>query len=112
MIEYFGRTAMRFSYGIKEIVAACVLSCLIAAAAVAMTTPGTAGGAAAAAVERSLKGDRLPQAPLTTPTQRSSDNSSATKTETKPQRTPLGCDPAFSPVAEPTRAHYFNRCMV
>lgn len=35
-------------------------------------------------------------------------------TETSPAPTkqvPLGCDPSFSPVADPTRAHIYKRCI-
>jgi hypothetical protein len=104
---------------IKEIAAACLLSCFIAGAGVAMTAPGAANGAIS--VERSSKGDRLPQAPLAEQSSNTSEavknegkteTNNETKTETQRKGTPLGCDPAFSPVAEPTRAHYFNRCMV
>jgi hypothetical protein len=100
---------------IKEIAAACLLSCFIAGAGVAMTAPGAANGAIS--VERSSKGDRLPQAPLARQSSNTSEpakteTNNETKTETQRKGTPLGCDPAFSPVAEPTRAHYFNRCMV
>jgi hypothetical protein len=124
-----------FSYGVKEIAAACLLSGCIAGGIVAMTSPG-----AAVAVDRSNKTDRLPQgatgqefsgqpsAPSTQvsgqpsgqpssqsaeqSSQQSKDNAAAPKSGSSRKGPPLGCDPAFSPVAEPDRAHVFNRCMV
>jgi hypothetical protein len=95
---------------VKEIIAACLLSSLVAGTAVAITAPSAANGAGAVTVERSSKSDRLPQAPVVQPTDKNSDT--ATKTETPRKATPFGCDPAFSPVAEPSRAYYYNRCMV
>lgn len=42
------------------------------------------------------------------------NRSSSPSTETSPaptKRIPLGCDPSFSPVADPTRAHIYERCI-
>jgi len=118
-----------YSYGLKEIVAACLLSGCIAGGIVAMTSPGAAGGGAAVAVDRANKTDRLPQGTAgqehsgqlsgqsssqsaEQSAQQSKDNANAPKSGTSRKGPPLGCDPAFSPVAEPDRAHVFNRCMV
>jgi hypothetical protein len=106
-----------FSYGVKEIVAACLLSGCIAGGIVAMTSPGAAGGSAPVAVDRSNKTDRLPQGVIIRESaeraaQPSKENANAPKSDSSRRTPPLGCDPSFSPVAEPDRAHVFNRCMV
>ncbi len=58
------------------------------------------------AVNRALKGDRLPRlAPTVQPV------SPAGETATSPQRAPLGCDPAFSAISRPAPANVFRRCI-
>jgi len=98
-------TGVRF----RHIAAALLLSCFIAGIITALTSPVTASNAApAVSVNRTLKGDRLPMAtPVTKPNQHDS-----TPAE-KPARAPamLGCEPAFSPFAEPTRAHIISHCL-
>lgn len=106
--------AMRLLYArcLKETVAAAALGCSVAGGMVAMTAgPSTGEGARSAefVINRTHKGDRLPQAARSI--QHPNDVSS-TRAPTTPQRTPLGCDPAFSPVANPTLAHIFKRCTV
>jgi len=56
-------------------------------------------------VDRTNKGDRL--SIVSTAKARANGPSSATVSRTSP---PLGCDPAFSKVAEPQKAHIFGRC--
>jgi len=56
-------------------------------------------------VDRTNKGDRL--SIVSTAKARANGPSSATVSWTSP---PLGCDPAFSKVAEPQKAHIFGRC--
>jgi hypothetical protein len=64
-------------------------------------------GSIEASVNRASKSDRLERAighqssPLTA--LQHSDGSFA--------RRPVGCDPAFSPLAEPARKHLFGRCV-
>jgi hypothetical protein len=60
-------------------------------------------------VNRALKGDRLPMHEALNPT--------AWKTDFGPQadmnvphEIPVGCDPAFSPVASPRLAYIYGRC--
>jgi hypothetical protein len=100
------------AFRLKESVAAVILSSCIAGGIGAVTSPGVAANAEAItiAVNRASKGDRLPpQAPIA---QRSQPNSPSTDiTHSSPKTTPLGCDPAFSPVADPVRAHIYKRCM-
>jgi hypothetical protein len=59
-------------------------------------------------VNRVNKGDRLPQAPA----ERPSHSSSWTEALVPPKRVPLGCDPAFSPVADPAHGNIYERCLV
>jgi hypothetical protein len=90
----------------KRTIAALALSSFIASAVSAMTLPATR--AHEVLVNRTHKGDRLTQVPaapkpLTNPVL--IDEAPALK------RPPLGCDAAFSPVADPGRGHIFKRCM-
>jgi hypothetical protein len=59
-------------------------------------------------VNRVKKGDRLSQAPA----ERSSHNSPSSEAVAPLERVPLGCDPAFSPVADPAHGNIYKRCMV
>lgn len=99
------------AYGFKEIAAAIVLSSFIAGGVGAMTGPArpATGKSVASSVNRTLKGDRLPSTPTA---KRSTQNSTSIETKPLQTRAPLGCDPAFSAVADPARGHIFRRCMV
>jgi len=103
---------MRYILGhsLKEIAAASLFSCFIAGGICALTSPGVANNAAALtiSVNRTVKADRLPRAPVAQQSEQI-----CTSTESAPSRkhTLLGCEPAFSPVADPARAHYLGRCM-
>ena len=55
-------------------------------------------------VDHTHKGDRLPLASKHTPTVSS-------PVVTTLSRPPIGCDPAFSRVADPKRSHIFGRCI-
>ena len=94
---------MRCTSSYKETVAAVLVSCFIAGGVSAMTNSAVTGSneTITVSVNRTHKGDRLPQA------------STAYKhpNDVSPKRVPLGCDPAFSPVAAPQFAHIFGRCM-
>ena len=86
-------------------------------AAVAMNSPqaGGASGITTAAtsseglvsVNRVNKGDRLSRSPV----DRLSHNSTSMELVVPLKRVPLGCDPAFSPFADPALAHIYKRCM-
>ena len=90
-----------FAFGLKNIAAACFFSGLIAGGICAITNPRTAQGAVAAAnaasnsVDRTAKSDRL----------------RAVNVAHLPTYRPVGCEPAFSPVADPVRARFFGRCI-
>jgi hypothetical protein len=72
-----------FSHSLKEIAAASLISCLIAGGIFALMSPGATNNTAAVtiSVNRALKGDRLPQAPVV---QQPKHNSGAT--ESAPSR--------------------------
>jgi hypothetical protein len=86
-------------------------------AAVAMGGPfagGVSGTTAAAtsskgsvSVNRVNKGDRLPPSSV----DRLSHNSTSMESVVPLKRIPFGCDPAFSPFADPALAHIYKRCM-
>jgi hypothetical protein len=91
----------------KSIVVIGVVSCLAATGLVAaMTGAGIAlgGQPEIVSVERSHKGDRLVMVPKHTST------ASPRAVTTVPQL-PMGCEAAFSRVADPQRAHIFGRCI-
>jgi hypothetical protein len=86
------------------------LGCLMISSVAAIDATRASGSQTAAvsvAVNRINKGDRLsstakPAAALTAP--------SAAKLSAPPKGPPLGCDPLFSPIAEPTKARVYRRC--
>ena len=82
-----------------------VAGCLtIACLAGALTGAGAFGSQAnVISVDRTHKGDRLSLSPKPT-----SKLSPAVTTLAKP---PVGCEPAFSRVVDPDRAHIFGRCV-
>jgi len=106
------------STGLALSVVGATLIIAITFAAVTMDGPavGEMSGPSISAptVERSVsvnrvnKGDRLSQGPVDRP----SHNSPSTEAVIPLKRVPLGCDPAFSPVADPARANIYKRCMV
>jgi hypothetical protein len=64
---------------------------------------------ASISVDRTSKRDRLPYASRS----KAHVNSSLLTTTPQPpsQQRPLGCDSAFSSLADPTHAHIYKRCM-
>jgi hypothetical protein len=96
-----------FSRTGKSVVVIGVVSCLAATGlAAAMTGAGAAlsGRPEIVSVDRSHKGDRLVLVPKHT----SSVSSRAVTILLQP---PMGCESAFSRVADPQRAHIFGRCI-
>jgi hypothetical protein len=90
----------------KELIVAAYLVCMTAGALTPMTAPNGSGGEqiASVSVDRTNKGDRLPYA-LSSKT-----HVNSSLLTTTPKRLPLGCDPAFSSLADPTRANIYKRC--
>jgi hypothetical protein len=87
-------------------------------AAVMMNDPAASGmsrpSISATTVEHSVsvnrinKGDRLSQTAANHPPH----SPPSTEAVIQPKRVPLGCDPAFSPVADPAHGNIYKRCMV
>ena len=77
-----------------------------------MTNPATTRRDAPSlvSVNRIHKQDRLPPAAALTYQQPNAALSTRISS-VSPKRPPVGCDPAFSPVAEPARANIFRRCL-
>lgn len=96
-------------YSLKEIAAASLLSCFIAGG-ICVTSLSATNNAAVftISINRAIKGDRLAHAPLA---QQSEHNSASTKNAPSRKQTPPGCEPAFSPVTDPARAHYLRHCL-
>ena len=95
-----------FGYSPKLIGAAVLVSGLIAGSVCAATTSTTSSVRVQTStdiVNRINKGDRLPQA-FNARQDQPILSSSSTKV-------PLGCDPAFSLVADPERGRIFGRCL-
>jgi len=67
-----------------------------------VSTPGAAGTAQQTVSVRMNKGDRLPLKRTSTV------SLPAVAAKAQP---PVGCDPAFSRVADPARTHIFGRCI-
>jgi hypothetical protein len=88
---------------LKGVMAVAIAVGLVAGACpAAVSTPGVARIAQdTVSVDRTSKGDRLPL-------KRTSAVSLAVAVKAHP---PVGCDPAFSRVADPARAHIFGRCI-
>ncbi|MGA8320194.1 MAG: hypothetical protein WBE48_02180 [Xanthobacteraceae bacterium] len=90
-----------------------LIFCSIAACIVGATNaPGASARGAQTEitnVNRVNKGDQLTASPVR---QVQQGLSPAESMKTSLQRPPLGCDPAFSPVADPTRATIYKRCTV
>jgi hypothetical protein len=87
---------------LKGLMAAAIAVGLIAGAFPAVvSTPGAARTAQhTISVNRTAKGDRLPL-----------KRTSAELPVAVKAHPPVGCDPAFSRVADPARAHIFGRCI-
>ena len=101
---------------LKQTTAVAVLGCLIVAGIAAVDgTRASSSQTALVSVNRTNKGDRLTPAAKSAALlrSRSAANSSATKLSASPKGPPLGCDPLFSPIAEPAKARlYYRRCAV
>jgi hypothetical protein len=98
-----------FGYSLREIAAASLLSCFIAGG-ICVAGPSTANNAAvlAISVNRTVKGDRATPALLAP---QSDHNSTSTGNAPSRKETLLGCEPAFSPVTDPARAHNLRHCV-
>ena len=92
----------------RQFAAAVMLAAVLAGVACIATSGLTNGPKfATTSVDRMHKGDRLPQA---TKLQRPQISSNFKKVS-PPTKVPPGCDPAFSPVADPEHGRIFGRCV-
>jgi hypothetical protein len=71
------------------------------------TTIAATSGEGSISVNRVNKGDRLSPSSV----DRLSHNSTSMESVVPLKRVPVGCDPAFSPFADPALAHIYKRCM-
>lgn len=104
-----------FAYALKETVAIAVFGCLIAGGCGAVTALDYAKPddtksqqTLLVTVNRTNKGDQL--AATSTSTIHANGSSSTAKLAASAKRPPLGCDPAFSPMADPIYAQIYKRC--
>lgn len=88
----------------RRLIKGCIAA--LALFATAMTVVSYAQDKPTVGVNRSNKGDRL----IPAAAGRLPRHSSSTRTEPSGKGVPVGCDPAFSPVADPARASIFGRC--
>jgi hypothetical protein len=99
-----------FGFSLKQIAAACLLSGLIAGGVSALTSESVAGNGPTSAfsVNRANKADRLPQAPVVQTPRRQSAPTPVLRMQ---GGVPVGCDRAFSPVADPANADVVRNCL-
>jgi hypothetical protein len=89
--------------------AACIVGATNAPSAAARSAP-----AQIADVNHANKGDQLTGIPAAMPVLQTQQKPSppADRMKTSLQHPPVGCDPAFSPVADPALASIYKRCTV
>jgi len=99
-----------FAYAFKETVAIAVLGCLIGGGSGAVIAPGAAKSEQRllVTVNRANKGDQLAATSMSTV--HANRVSSTAISPASPKRLPLGCDPAFSSIADPIHANIYKRC--
>lgn len=102
------------AYAFKKTVALAALGCLIGGGCGAVTvldyaTPNDTKTeqTLVVSVNRANKGDQLPS----TSTIHSKSSSSTAMSPVSPKRPPLGCDRAFSSIADPVHAQIYKRCI-
>ena len=96
----------QWGVGVKNFIAASILSCLIAGAICALTSSVNSAAGVAISVNRDAKGDRLPLLPAVQPSRR--DSIKNEKPASK--KSLVGCEPAFSRFAHPAHAQIFTHC--
>jgi hypothetical protein len=99
-----------FACGFKEAVAIAVLGCLIGGGCSAVTARDDVKSEQTllVSVNRTNKGDQL--AATSTLTVHASSASSTAMSPASRKRPPLGCDAAFSSIADPIHANVYKRC--
>jgi hypothetical protein len=102
-----------FRYGFNQTIAAVVAGCFMAGAVTTMTRPSSADSTVvtSVSVNRALKGDRLLPAKARHEKRDAAPRSSKRTGPTSTSRPPIGCDPAFSVIGNPSRALQAARCL-
>jgi hypothetical protein len=91
----------------KLSIAIVVLGSFVAATLCSASAPRAASsGGFEISVNRTNKADRLESVVA-----KSSPTTAPQHSSMSVGRRPIGCDPAFSPLAEPARKQFFGRCM-
>jgi hypothetical protein len=96
-----------FGCNLKQIIAAVIISCTVASVLCAAMAANAAGSGPGTSVNRVSKGDRLPSNPAVPAVNPAKANSS----ETSPLPVPVGCEPTFSPVANPELQRAARSCL-
>jgi hypothetical protein len=91
----------RSTFVFQKVIAACLLSWLVASAVCASTNPVITANS----VNRDNKTDR------SVTTQHAAHHSAPVKSTISSKHTPIGCEAAFSPFANPGRADLLNSCV-
>jgi hypothetical protein len=91
---------------VAAVIAAVAMDGSFASGSSEITTAATSSEGSVS-VNRVNKGDRLSPSSV----DRLSHNSTSMESVAHLKRVPLGCDPAFSPFADPALAHIYKRCM-
>ena len=92
---------------LKITIAAVVVGSFAAATVGAMSAPRAAGSTSVeVSVNRTNKADRLENVLA-----RATPASAPRQSNMSVGRRPVGCEPAFSPLAEPGRKQFFGRCV-
>ena len=93
-------------FNLKQIIAAVIISVTVASVLCAAMAANAAGAGPGTSVNRASKGDRLPSNSALPAVSPAKTNSS----ETSPQ-IPVGCEPTFSPVANPELQRAARSCL-
>jgi hypothetical protein len=88
-------------------IACVVMSGLVAAGSVGGMNTSATTHEGLISINRVNKGDRLTRTSIDRPLY----NSTSIEVVVPHKRVPLGCDPAFSPFADPALAHIYKRCV-
>jgi hypothetical protein len=95
-----------FGCNLKQIIAAVIISCTVASVLCAAMAANAAGAGPGTSVNRVSKGDRLPSNPAVNPAKANSS-----ETSPLPAKIPVGCEPTFSPVANPELQRAARSCL-
>lgn len=98
-----------FRCNLKQIIAAVIISCTVASVLCAAMAANAAGAGPGTSVNRVSKGDRLPSNPALPAVSPAKTNSS--ETLPLPAKIPVGCEPTFSPVANPELQRAARSCL-